>query len=218
MSEAMTCSKCRQVGQVRRCPCLLAAYCSGECQREDWKVHHEVCSAVRRIRDEESCGSSGGLTDTESRERESPVKKDKRDMLSTQQVVMLNECVERLATTSPSLVAAVFIDLVQSDPVNLLPIAMRALAYSPVQPLPASSYIPSRPVQAKLMGNAPMPSSYLPGVEGVPLAAYSQPMQGQKNFFATSLVPAPVPLQQQQFQPDLEPNSLASAMASSVLE
>eukprot|EP01060_Flectonema_neradi_P010959 TRINITY_DN18040_c0_g1_i1.p1 TRINITY_DN18040_c0_g1~~TRINITY_DN18040_c0_g1_i1.p1 ORF type:complete len:264 (+),score=48.59 TRINITY_DN18040_c0_g1_i1:36-794(+) len=48
-SAASRCSCCGLRGsRLRRCPCLVAAYCNAECQQKHWDVHRRLCTTVRQ--------------------------------------------------------------------------------------------------------------------------------------------------------------------------
>ncbi|KAJ9448790.1 hypothetical protein DIPPA_12357 [Diplonema papillatum] len=43
------CSNCDQVKPgLRKCPCLLVAYCDDKCQSSHWPIHRTLCAAVRK--------------------------------------------------------------------------------------------------------------------------------------------------------------------------
>ncbi|KAJ9460687.1 hypothetical protein DIPPA_26479 [Diplonema papillatum] len=225
MTAPAQCDVCQRV--VRKCPCLLVAYCGHECQMKGWPAHAETCIAARKAlpffgggpldtpnggkeketktasvavqtgpessdpsavspservlrpvqgghtapgaamplpgtpikpgggivdKDAESCASSGGLTDVEAKESfshslrnnqsccSSPGGAGKRT-LHTSDIKTLTESIHKLMTSHPSWVGTIFVDLIQKDPQQLLPVVYEALAKSPAPPLPYSSYI-----------------------------------------------------------------------------
>lgn len=52
----MRCSRCSKISQARCGQCLTVAYCSEECQKEDWKSHQSMCKLIeaKRKRDDRS--------------------------------------------------------------------------------------------------------------------------------------------------------------------
>jgi hypothetical protein len=45
--ENKICKVCRKEGKMKKCSgCLQAYYCSGECQKSDWKKHKKLCKNI----------------------------------------------------------------------------------------------------------------------------------------------------------------------------
>ena len=134
-NDEKVCSHCdrRNDAVLRFCPCKMVRYCGTSCQHADWKAHQKVCKSLTVTKvasDEESagCGSSEGLSD----DGRSPARPKREPIpLSRDDIISLSETIERLAATSPSLLSAMVVDLVQLDPTAAVPVITNYLNQQP---------------------------------------------------------------------------------------
>eukprot|EP01059_Diplonema_ambulator_P000781 TRINITY_DN1062_c0_g1_i1.p1 TRINITY_DN1062_c0_g1~~TRINITY_DN1062_c0_g1_i1.p1 ORF type:complete len:255 (+),score=26.39 TRINITY_DN1062_c0_g1_i1:81-767(+) len=105
----LKCTYCNKAKEgLRRCPCLLAAYCDAECQGNHWSVHKIICDTTRNGRQQQQVRGYQQQTQGVAGVPQSDLK-------------VLQDAMVRVATRSPQAAASILIGLVKTNPEVLYP-------------------------------------------------------------------------------------------------